>query len=92
MNKSRLVGNYNNEYGIIHYNCSQNTCIIFITQQKHIVTNKQFFEITKDNQHDLNLVNYNKSYVGVNVTMQFGSTIGNYNIIVKVHDSYAYTW
>ena len=37
------------------------------TQHKHIATNKQFCEITKDNQKDQNLVNYNKSYIGVNV-------------------------
>ena len=39
-----------------------------ITQQKLIVTNKQLCEITKDNQDDQNLVNYNKSYIGVKVT------------------------
>ena len=41
----------------------------------------------KDSQNGQNLVNYNKSYIGVKVTRSFGSTIGNYNIRVKVHDS-----
>ena len=60
--------------------------IIFFTQQKHIDTNKQLCEITKYNQNDEKLVNYNKSYIGVKVTWLFGSTIGNYTR-VKVHDS-----
>ena len=60
---------------------------IYYTTETHCYKIIQLCKITKDNQNDQNLVNYNKSYIGVKVTRSFGSTIGNYYIRVKVHDS-----
>ena len=42
--------------------------VFYLLHNRNTLLQKQFCEITTYNQHDQNLVNYNKSYMGVKVT------------------------